>query len=57
LKERKKGGEDEEEFVGSYCMTLRKSKGTGNRKKEALDSILWRTNFRRGYGLEARRTT
>jgi len=26
-------------------------------KKEAVDSTLWRTNFGRGCGLEARQTT
>jgi len=30
---KKEGTEDEEEVVSSYCMTLRKNKGTENRKK------------------------
>jgi hypothetical protein len=46
--------EDKEEDVSSYRMALRKREDTGNWKKEALDRILWRTWFGKGYGPDIR---
>jgi len=44
------------EGVRSYWMTLKKSK-YWKLKEEALDRILWRTNYRRVHGPLVRQTT
>jgi len=46
LKERHKGGEDEEEDVSSYWKTLRKQGHTGNINRKYLISFFLNTWFR-----------
>ena len=47
-------GEDDEEDVGIYWMTLTTRRYC--KLKEALDRIIWRTRFARGYGPVVRQT-
>jgi len=45
-----------EEDVGRYWMTLRKVKVYSHLKEEALDRIMWRAHFGRGFGPVVRQT-
>jgi hypothetical protein len=54
--EKYKRQEDEEEGVGSYCMSLKERRGYSHLNEEALDRTVWRTRFERGFGPVVRQT-
>jgi len=56
LKERWKTGEDKEEDVSSYGITLRQMGISWNLEEKSVDRTVWRT-FGRGYGPVVRGTT
>jgi hypothetical protein len=49
IEERVRGWEDKEEDVNSCWIILRKREGTGNLKEEALDGIVQKPGFGKGY--------